>query len=81
MAQLFGCQYVLITPLVKQNKHYTSINQLIYAITYIYGRDGPIRKFHYSAEAEYFMNATEAEPVASVEASAEYFLPFLLISE
>lgn len=33
-------------------------------------RDGPIRKFHYSAEAEYLMNATEAE------ASAEYFLPF-----
>ena len=32
-------------------------------------RDGPIRKFHYSAEAEYLMNATEAE------ASAEYFLP------
>jgi len=38
-------------------------------------RDGPLRKFHYSAEAEYFMNAAE------VKASAEYFLPFLLISE
>jgi len=25
------------------------------------GRDGPIHKFHYSAEAEYLMNATEAE--------------------
>jgi hypothetical protein len=39
-------------------------------------RDGPIRKFHYSAEAEYLMNATEAEAEASAEASAEYFLPF-----
>jgi hypothetical protein len=38
--------------------------------SYILIRDGPIRKFHYSAEAEYLMNATEAE------ASAEYFLPF-----
>jgi hypothetical protein len=43
----------------------------------LFTRDGPIRKFHYSAEAEYLMNATEAE----AEASAEYFLPFLLISE
>ena len=44
-------------------------------------RDGPIRKFHYSAEAEYLMNATEAEAEASADASAEYLLPFLLISE
>ena len=43
----------------------------------MYSRDGPIRKFHYSAEAEYLMNATEAE------ASAEYFLPsfYLLVSK
>ena len=38
-------------------------------------RDEPIRKFHYSTEAEYLMNATEAET------SAEYSLPFLLDSE
>ncbi len=41
-------------------------------ISYAYDRDGPIRKFHYSAEAEYLMNATATE----AEASAEYFLPF-----
>ena len=40
-------------------------------------RDGPMSKFHYSAEAENLMNATEAE------ASAEYFLPslYLLVSK
>jgi len=39
-------------------------------------RDGPIRKFHYSAEAEYMMNAAEAEAEAEAEYSTEYFLPF-----
>ena len=36
-----------------------------------------MRKCHYSAEAEYMMNATEAE------ASADYFLPsfYLLVSK
>ena len=44
----------------------------------VYIRDGPIRKFHYSAEAEFLMNIAEA----LAEALAEYFLPsFLLISE
>jgi hypothetical protein len=42
------------------------------SVSVVYSRDGPIRKFHYSAEAEYLLNATEAE----AEASAEYFLPF-----
>jgi len=42
-------------------------------------RDGPIRKFYYSAEAEYLMNATEAETEASAEASANTFSIFLLL--
>jgi len=49
-----------------QERNYISLTRRLHI------RDGSIRKFHYSAEAEYLMNATEAE----AEAEAEYYPPF-----
>jgi len=53
-----------------------AIRKCILYWPWVQSRDGPIRKFHYSAEVEYLMNAAEAE------ASAEFtFSLFLLISK